>query len=404
MSDDPLLQWRDEFPILEKCTYLISNSLGAMPRGVYDSLNTYADTWSTLGVSAWGKSHDSNPTWWELNGAVGDKIAPLMGASAGTVLVHQNASIANSILFSAIDFSDTRRNKVVITDMDFPSDVYVLRQWLPPHMEIHTVKTQDGITIDPQAILDAIDERTKLVSVSHVLFRSAYILPAQEIVNKAHAVGAQVVFNGYHSIGVIPVDVSAMNVDFYIGGMLKWMCGGPGGVFMHVRSDLLPSLKPKVTGWFAHKQPFAFDLDNFDLREDAYRLMNGTPGIASLYAIQPGVDVITQVGVENIRAKSMRQTALIIELADSAGIEVVSPRDAETRAGTVTVRPDHAYEVSRELLARNIVIDYRANAGIRIAPHFYNSDDEIRNTLATIVSILEDGSWKQHSTDQAFVT
>ncbi|MEM6284911.1 MAG: aminotransferase class V-fold PLP-dependent enzyme [Chloroflexota bacterium] len=395
---DALLQWRDEFPILETCNYQISNSLGAMPRAVYDNLKDYADTWATLGVTAWGK------VWWELNGKVGDKIAPLMGAPAGTVLVHQNASIANSILFSALDFGDEKRNKVVVTDMDFPSDYYVLQQWLPAHMHVHMVKSPDGITIDTDELLDAIDETTRLVSISHVLFKSAYIMPAKEIVAKAHSVGAQVVLNGYHSVGVIPVDVTAMNVDFYIGGVLKWMCGGPGGVFMYVRPDLLPSLEPKVTGWFAHAQPFAFDMDNFTLREDAYRLMNGTPGIASLYAIQPGVDVLTQVGVDNIRAKSVRQTSLLIELADEAGYEVVSPRDTAHRAGTVTVNPPEAYAVSRELIARNIIIDYRQGAGIRIAPHFYNTDDEVRATISTIADILDDGSYEQHKQSRDFVT
>lgn len=404
MSTDPLLKWRPEFPILEKCTYLISNSLGAMPRAVYDSLASYADTWSTLGVSAWGKPFADNPTWWELNGAVGDKIAPLMGGPMGTVLVHQNASIANSILFSALDFSDIRRNKVVITDMDFPSDVYVLRQWLPEHMDMHMVKTHDGITIDTDELLDAIDDTTRLVSLSHVLFKSAYIMPAQEIVEKAHEVGAQVLLNGYHSIGIIPVDVTAMNVDFYIGGTLKWMCGGPGGVFMYVRPDLLSTLQPKVTGWFAHKQPFAFDIEHFDLREDAYRLMNGTPGIASLYAIQPGVDVLNQIGVDAIRAKSMRQTRRLIDLADELGYEVVSPRDDAARAGTVTVAPPNTYEVSRELIERGIIIDYREGAGIRIAPHFYNSDAEIEHTLYTIRDILEDGSWRQYQKSRDFVT
>lgn len=398
MTSDPLLQWRDEFPILEKCNYLISNSLGAMPRSVYDSLKHFADTWAEHGVSAWGIE------WFELNGKVGDKIAPLMGAPAGSVLVHQNASIANSILFSALDFSDTHRNKVVITDMDFPSDIYVLRRWLPEHMEIHTVRTRDGISIDPDELLAAIDERTRLVSVSHVLFRSAYILPAQNIVEKAHSVGAQVVFNGYHSIGVIPVDVTTMQVDFYIGGVLKWLCGGPGGVFMYVRPDLLTTLEPQVTGWFAHKRPFAFEVDTFELRDDAYRLMNGTPGVASLHSIQPGIDIINQVGVDRIREKSVRQTSLLIALADQYGYEVVSPRDSALRGGTVTLNPPESYAVSRELLARNIKIDYRANAGIRIAPHFYTTDEEVRQAVTTIAEILEDGSWKRHLTSHDFVT
>ena len=390
MTTDPLLKWRDEFPILSRCNYLISNSLGAMPRGVYDSLRFYADTWAAQGVSAWGAG------WFELPQTVGDKIAPLMGAAEKTVLVHQNASIANSILFGALDFSDPRRDKVVITELDFPSDVYALRSWLPDHVRIEIIRSRDGIHIDIDELLEAIDESTRLVSTSHVLFRSAFIMPAQAITEKAHSVGAQVVFNGYHSVGVIPVDVSAWDVDYYIGGVLKWLCGGPGGVFMYVRPDLLPALNPKVTGWFASRSPFDFDVEKLELREDAYRLMNGTPGIASLHAIQPGVDIIAQVGVPAIRQKSKRQTALIIELADEMGYEVVSPRDPERRAGTVTVNPPHAYEVSNELLAREIQIDFRPKAGIRIAPHFYNTDDEIRSAMLAIGEILADGSWQRH--------
>lgn len=398
MTHDPLLTYRDQFPILETCNYLINNSLGAMPKGVYEALAHYADMWAAHGVSSWGIE------WFDLNRKVGNKIAPLMGAPEESVLVHQNASIANSILFSGLDFSDTKRNKVVITDMDFPSDVYVLRQWLPDHMHIEMVRTDDGIRIDTQKFLNAIDETTRLVSISHVLFRSAYIMPAKEIVHKAHSVGAQVVFNGYHSVGVIPVDVTDLNVDFYIGGVLKWMCGGTGGVFMYVRPDLLTTLTPKVTGWFAHKQPFAFDVENFEMREDVYRLANGTPGIATLQAIQPGIDIITEVGVDNIREKSIQQTSLLIDLADAAGYEVFSPREQQNRAGTVTLNPPQSYAVSREMLARNIKIDYRENAGIRIAPHFYNTDDEVREAVATIGDILEDGSWKKHTDSRDFVT
>ena len=189
------------------------------------------------------------------------------------------------------------------------------------------IRSRDGIHIDIDELLDAIDESTRLVSTSHVLFRSAFIMPARAITEKAHSVGAQVLFNGYHSVGVIPVDVAGWDVDYYIGGVLKWLCGGPGGVFMYVRPDLLPTLNPKVTGWFASASPFSFDVEKLELREDAYRLMNGTPGIASLHAIQPGIDIIAQVGVAAIREKSMRQTALIIDLADEMGYEVVSPRD-----------------------------------------------------------------------------
>jgi kynureninase len=396
-NPDPLLAWRAEFPILDTCNYMISNSLGAMPRTVYDKLHEYADTWATLGVRAWGAG------WWDLKRAVGDKIAPLMGAPAGSVLMHENASTANAILFCSLDWSDTRRSKVIVTDMDFPSDTYALRAALPPHVEMQTIYSHDGISIDTDELLSAIDDTTRLVSISHVLFRSAYIMPAETITRKAHAVGAQVVFNGYHSVGVIPLDVTALGVDFYIGGTLKWLCGGPGGVFMYVRPDLVGALQPRVTGWFAHQRPFAFEPE-LALREDAYRLANGTPGIASLYAVQPGVDIINQVGVDAIRTKSIQQTERLIALADAAGYAVHSPRDTAQRGGTVTVRPDHAYEVSRELLARNIVIDYREGAGIRVAPHFYTTDAEVEQVMTAIADILSDGSWRQHVKDRAFVT
>jgi kynureninase len=398
-TETELLRWRDEFPILATCTYLISNSLGAMPRAVYERMRQYADDWATLGVRAWGQGG-----WWDLKRSVGDKIAPLMGAPPGSVLIHENASIANAILTSALDFTDLRRDKVVVTDMDFPSDVYSIRRLLPPHLKLHFVRSPDGITIDTEQLLAAIDERTRLVWLNHVLFRSAYILPAREIVEKAHAVGAQVLLNGYHSVGIIPVDVSGLAVDFYIGGTLKWLCGGPGGVFMYVRPDLLNTLDPKITGWFAHTRPFAFDVENFTLREDSYRLANGTPGIASLYAIQPGAEIIQQVGIDAIRARSMRHTALLIALAERAGFAVNSPRDPARRAGTVTISPPEAYAVSRELLARNIVIDYREGAGIRIAPHFYNTDDEVRTVIETTQAILHDQSWRKHAQDRAFVT
>jgi len=389
--DDPLLAWRAEFPILARCCYLVSHSLGAMPRGVRDSLAAYADLWSQHGVRAW------NEAWWELGRELGDEIATLLNAPPGSVLLQQNASIANSVLFSALDFSDSRRDRVVISDMDFPSDSFVLRQWLPPGVQLRMLRSRDGVGLDVDELLAAIDERTRLVSLSHVLFRSGCILPVRRIVARAHAVGAQVLLNGYHSVGVIPVDVRASEVDYYIGGTLKWLCGGPGGVFLYVRPDLLPGLRPKVSGWLALQQPFAFDSERFPLRSDIGRLQNGTPGIASFYAIRPGLDIIRQVGVAAIRRKSLRQTALLLELAQRAGHATLSPPEPERRAGTVTLRPAHAWEVSRELLARDVLVDYREGAGIRIAPHFYTSDAELRQVMQAIDDILAQGSWRRHS-------
>jgi kynureninase len=394
---DPLLAWRDEFPILQETTYLINNSLGAMPRAVYDSMHAYAEMWATRGIRAWGEG------WWDMNVHIGDKIAAIIGARPNTVSMHQNISLAQGILLSCFDF-DGPRNKVVIEAGIFPSVYYVLRGMLPPHVELCMVESEDGISVPVEKIIDAIDERTLLVPISHVLFRSAYILDVKPIIEKAHAVGAIVILDGYHAAGIVPFDVSALNVDFYLAGVLKWMCGGPGGVFLYARPDYLKTIHPKLTGWMAHKRPFDFEVAGIDFRDDAFRFLNGTPAIASLYANEPGIDIIAQVGVDHIRQKSMRQTALLIELAEAAGFEINSPRQPHERGGTVTISPPHAYEVSRELIARQILIDYRAQAGIRVSPHFYNSDDEVRRVIDEIQDILDSGAWRKHASQRAFVT
>jgi kynureninase len=390
--------WRDEFPILSESTYLVSNSLGAMPRAVYDSLHEYADTWATRGVRAWGEG------WWDMNLALGDQIAGIIGAPPRSVSMHQNVSIAQGILLSGFDF-DGPRNKVVIEAGIFPSVYYVLRGMLPPHVELCMVPSADGgITVPVERIIDAIDERTLMVPISHVLFRSAYILDVKAVIEKAHAVGAVVILDGYHAAGIVPFDVLALDVDFYLAGVLKWMCGGPGGVFLYAREDHLKTFEPGLTGWMAHQHPFAFEVADQDWRDDAFRFLNGTPAMASLYANRPGIDIIAKVGMENIRRKSMHQTALLIELAEAAGFAINSPRLPGERGGTVTINPPHAYEVSRELLARNIVIDYRAQAGIRVSPHFYNSDDEVRLVIDAVRDILDSGAWQKHAGGQTFVT
>ncbi|MCC6904869.1 MAG: aminotransferase class V-fold PLP-dependent enzyme [Anaerolineae bacterium] len=399
MADsDPLLAWRSEFPILQETTYMVSNSLGAMPRAVYDSLRAYADTWASRGVRAWGEG------WWDLNVEIGNRVGAIIGAPDDTVSIHQNISLAMGVLLSCFDFSGPR-NRVVIEAGIFPSVYYVLRGMLPSHVDLYTVPSgDDGLTIDTGRIVDAIDERTLLVPISHVLFRSAYILDVKAIIEKAHAVGAIVIVDGYHAGGIVPFDVSALNADFYLGGVLKWMCGGPGGVFLYAREDYLRTLQPGLTGWQAHQRPFSFEVDEMDYRDGAFRMLNGTPAIPNLHAIQPGIDIIAKVGVENIRAKSQRQTEMIIRRADAAGYQVNTPRDPAVRGGSVVVNPPHAYEVSRELIEQNFIVDFRQGAGIRISPHFYNSDEEVARTMNAIDGILAGGSWQKHAQGRTFVT
>lgn len=396
--DDPLLAWRPEFPILSHTTYLINNSLGAMPHAVYDSLRDYADTWAARGVRAWGEG------WMDLNVAVGDRIAGVIGAPPDTVSMHQNVSLAMGMLLTAFDF-EPPRSRVVIEGGIFPSVYYVLRGMLPPDAELQMVASRDsGISVPEEEIVAAIDETTRLVIVSHVLFRSAYIVDLKPIIARAHEVGALVVVDGFHACGIVPFDVNVLDVDYYLGGVLKWMCGGPGGCFLYGRPDHLRSVEPGLTGWMAHQRPFDFEVADIELRQGAFRFATGTPAIPSLYAVQPGIDIITEIGVETIRRKSMHQTALLIELADAAGWAISTPRDPSRRGGTVTVNPLHAYEVSRALLDREILIDYRPGAGIRISPHFYNSDAEVREAMDAIADILDSGAWQDYAGPRDFVT
>lgn len=396
--DDPLLEWRGEFPILAHATYLVSNSLGAMPRGVYDSLRAYADTWAGRGVRAWSEG------WWEMNVEVGDRIGALIGAAPGTVSIHPNVSLATGVLLSALDFSPPR-DRVVIEAGIFPSVYYVLRGMLPPGAALVTVPSPDGgHTVDAGRIADAIDERTRLVLVSHVLFRSGAILDVEAVAERARQKGALSIVDGYHATGIVPMDVGAVGADFYLSGVLKWMCGGPGGVFLHARPEHLRTLRPGLTGWMAHKRPFDFDLGELDYRDDAFRFLSGTPSIPCLYAIRPGIDVIAAAGVGRIREKSKRQTAAILAHAERRGWAVRTPLEPEARGGTAVVEPPHAYEVSRELIARGILVDYREGSGIRISPHFYNTDGEVRAALEAIDEILESGAWHRHGARREFVT
>jgi len=382
MSDD-LLRYRPEFPILEHTTYLISNSLGAMPRGVYDAMKGYADTWATRGVRAWEES------WWMLAAEVGDQIGALMNAPNGSVSTHQNVTTCQAVVASCFDFSG-KRNKVVYTDMNFPSVMYFWEAQQAYGARVHMVKTDDGITVPTERLLDAIDEHTLLVPISHVIFRSAFINDAKAIIDKAHKVGAHVVLDTFQSLGTVPVDAQALNADFVCGGVLKWLCGGPGVAYLYVRPDLGKKLEPKFTGWSAHQDPFAFEIGPNKYTDPPYRFMNGTPHIPSLEAARPGLKIITEVGIDRIREKSKKQTARLIQLAERHGWRVNTPRDPEKRGGTVSIDMPDSYEVCRELIKRDVLVDWRPKAGVRMSPHFYNTDEELDRAIAAVDEILKE--------------
>jgi kynureninase len=389
MMDD-LLKWRGEFPILDRTTYLISNSLGAMPRGVYNEMRAYADSWAERGVRAWEEG------WWEMAVDVGDKIAPLIGAKSGEISLHQNVTLTQAVISSCFDFRGPR-NKVVMTDLEFPSIQYFYHELRRQGARVDLVPTTDPVRIDLDKFLAAIDETTLLVPISLVLFRSAYIVDARAIIERAHRVGAHVVLDVFQATGAIPVDVRALGADFAVGGVLKWLCGGPGVAYLYVREDLRAKLRPALTGWIAHRRPFAFEPGAIDPRDDSFRYLNGTPHIPALYACQPALEILNQAGIAAIRAKSIRMTTLLLEGAQSRGWHVNTPENSAERAGTVSIDCPHAYEVCRELLAREILVDYRPKAGVRLSPHFYNREDECEFALAQMDEILRSHAWEKHA-------
>jgi kynureninase len=392
-----LHHWRAEFPILERAVYMISNSLGAMPRGAADSLAEYARTWATRGVRAWEER------WWEMGREVGDKVGGIIGAPAGSVSMHENVTTAMMVALSCISPRQPR-NRIVCLAADFPSTIYLYRAQEALGFELSIVPAEADLTVRPERILEAIDERTAVVALSHVLFKTSTIVDPAPVVTRAHEAGALVILDGYQSAGIIPVDVTALGVDFFVGGCLKWLCGGPGTAFLYTTPALRRTLQPRFTGWFAHRAPFAFDIGSLDPRDDAMRMMNGTPSIPAYYAAIPGLEIVRAVGVERIRAQSRQMTARVFELAERYGFPSIASRDPERLAGTVAVNPPDALAVSRTLKARDFVVDFRPGVGIRVSPHFYNTLDEIDRLMAEMAQIVERKEYDVASTPRSVVT
>jgi kynureninase len=397
LQQDPLLSFREEFPILEKTTYLVSNSLGPMPRTVPEKLAEYARDWGDLGVKAWNRG------WWELPVDVGNEIAPLINADNGEIVMMPNVTIAQTAVLSSIDFTK-ERDTIVMTELDFPSVRYAFAEMAEKlGARVVVVRSDDRLTIDRDKLLAAIDERTRLVAVSHVLFRSSFFMDVDAICARAHQVGALVSLDSFHAVGVVPVDVKRSKTDFLTGGVLKWLCGGPGACFLYVSPSVRDKLKPALTGWQAHARPFAFE-ETMEFTSGAFRWLNGTPVIPALYAAAEGPKILRRAGVGAIREKSVRLTSHLIDLADARGYTVNAPRDPARRGGTVAIDVPHGYEVTQHLLSRNILVDYRVGAGIRIAPHFFTREDELDEAVSEIDTALESGSWQRFSEKIAVVT
>lgn len=392
--NDPLLRWRDEFPILADTTYLVNHSLGAMPRRVYDRLREYADMWATRGIRSWAEG------WWDSPVTVGDLVGRILGAAPGTVVMHQNVSVIQALVASCFDYTGPR-NRIVYTSMNFPTVMYVWEAQRRHGAEIVVVPSRDGVGVETEDLLAAIDERTLLVPISHVLFQTGYRQDLEAVVAKAHEVGAMVMADCYQSTGTVPFDVTALDLDMACGGSVKWLCGGPGAGYLYVRPDVRERLEPAITGWMAHAAPFAFETGPQRYAHDATRMLHGSPAVPALYAARSGYEIVGEVGVEAIRAKSVRQTTQLLERALERGYGTRSPLDPEKRGGTITIQVEHAPAVVKALAERDILCDCRPDVGLRVSPHFYTSDDELLGFLDALDEIVASGAWKAHAAKTA---
>ncbi len=376
---DALLQTRSEFPILEKTIYMVSHSLGAMPRGVEDEMCEYARMWGQRGVRAW---HEG---WWELPVEVGNLLAPAIGADPGSVVMVPNVTTAEQIVLSALDYP-AHQNVLLHTELDFPSVIYLYQGEKARGAELRVVKSSDGISVPAERIVEAIDARTRVVAISHVLFRSSYLVDVEPIIRRAREVGALVMLDAYQSVGTVPVDVKALDLDILVGGSVKWLCGGPGAGFLYVKPELREKLFPRFTGWMGHARPFAFET-GMDYAHDMFRFLNGTPHVPCLYAARPGYRMIQKLGVDAIRAKSQRLTERLMAWGSEFGIPMRTPADPGRRGGTVSFSVAEPQRVAEELIRREIIVDWRPDAGVRIAPHYYTSEEEVDETMRQLREI-----------------
>jgi kynureninase len=391
-------EYRGRFPILDTCTYLINHSLAAMPAAAEDNLREYARTWRERGIRAWAEG------WWDMPVTVGDQLGRILGAPPGSIVMHQNVTVAEAIVLSCFARpklfgrapavsqpalpASGERNRIVYEEANFPSVRYLYQA--QPDLEVVAVA-------DDSAIVDAIDERTLLVPISHVLFKNGEIQDVEPIIRRAREAGACVVLDCYQSAGVVPFDLAGLGVDFAVGGSVKWLCGGPGAGWLYVRPDVADRLEPTLVGWQGHARPFAFEPE-LEYASGARRFLTGTPNVPALYAATAGYDVIEEVGVSRIRDRSLALTQLLIDLCDEAGLEIVSPREATRRGGTVTVStPDHA-ACHHELGERGVICDFRPDpeGGIRLGPHFFNTEDEVRRAVSELAEIVASGAYEKH--------
>ena len=375
---------RIEFPTLASGIHLLSHSLGPVPRAAHESMLAYIDAWEHhTSEDAWATS------WWELSRRVGDRIAHILGGQPGSVQIEPNASLALATVASCFDFKGATRNKVVTTALDFPSMEYFWDAQRQTGARVEVLPSTDGISVPLERILDAIDDETCLVALAHTSYRSSYRVDVSPIVERAHAKGALVLLDVYQSAGTVQLSAADWNVDFLIGGTIKWLCGGPSCGYLYVRPDLQRDLKPRLTGWVAHDAPFDFAHAPMRYARSVRRFAQGTPSIPALYSAIPGLEIIEAVGIPDIASESERRTQLLIDFASERGWTINTPLEKDRRGGSVMIGVGDAKVIVERLAERRVYVDWRPSAGLRVSPHFFNTDEEVEEALNILAELME---------------
>jgi selenocysteine lyase/cysteine desulfurase len=373
----PPKDYRAEFPIFRRSIYLNSCSLGALSTRSRARVNEYLDLWESLGAAAWYE------TWWSALAELRRRYAQLLGAGEGSVALQPNISAALTAVAESLDYR--HRPRVVVTSLDFPTISY---QWLAraaDGVEVVVVESPDGIGVPTEAMVRAIDDRTVLVATSHVFFSTGAIQDVRALADAAHARGALLLVDGYHATGQLPVDVRALEADFYCSGGLKWLLGGSGIAFLYARPELWPELAPRATGWFAHREQFRFDPRQLDRHDDARRLEGGTPAMMSVYAQLGGLDIIEELGPAEIRRRTMALTDDLITGAAAAGLCPRVAADPDARTGIVMLPNADPAAAVRQLAEAGIIGDSRPGH-VRLSPYFYNVADDHRAAIERLAS------------------
>jgi len=367
---------REEFPVLQSSTYLVSHSMGAAPLGAKAALDDYWNDWATDGPEAWER-------WLPRIGEIADGIGAIIGAAPASVFLGPNVSVLQAAIATCFDFK-AKRNEVVYESLQFPSLTYVWREWERYGATVQIVDSDDGRTIPTERIIASITERTAIAVLSHAYYVSGAVADVRAIQAHCRKVGAILCVDAYQTTGVYPYDVQAWDLDMVTGGSHKWLMGGPGCGFLYIKPALLDRFLPAVTGWMAHASPFAFEDAPMRHAPSMYRFGTGTPTIPGYVVAKPGHDLIRSIGVPRIREHNVRLTSMIAEMALERKLRVNTPLEPAARTGWIGIDFEDSQRVSERLIADRVFLDYRPGCGLRVSPHFYTTDAEIETFFRTL--------------------